>query len=185
MLKMRCGIAAAVIIAVGLTGCASKSGRHASSGGKSGGSATVYAGADKNDGAYTQGIGDNSNFAGNNEGARRESLLSKRTFRFGFDQFNLDPSDYEALSAHASYLKTDPGRKIRIEGHTDEQGSREYNIGLGERRAKAITNVFLSKGVSPHQFNVVSYGEEKPESFGSNEDSYRLNRRAVIVYEEL
>lgn len=157
----------------------------------------------KNDIAYIGGVDEQTRFYGSdgyNDSAsvensyssnntRRtnasiEELLDKKTFRFGYDRFDVSAADYDYVNAHASYLKQNPNKRLRVEGHTDERGSREYNVGLGERRAKAISNIFLSKGVSPRQFSVVSYGEEKPELVGHNEDAYRLNRRAVIVYEE-
>ncbi|HRE32145.1 MAG TPA: OmpA family protein, partial [Candidatus Berkiella sp.] len=85
--------------------------------------------------------------------------------------------------AHAEFLKNNPNHHVRVEGHADEHGSREYNIALGERRARTIANALMSQGVAPHQIATVSYGKEKPEAMGHSEDAYRLNRRAVIVYE--
>lgn len=134
--------------------------------------------------ARTHGFGeDNRSFAGSDFGMQSNQMMANRTFRFGFDRYDIAPEDYDTLQAHAEYLKRNPDAQIRVEGHTDQRGSREYNVGLGERRAKSVTNYMVSNGVSPSQINVVSYGQEKPEAFDLDEDSYRLNRRAVIVYE--
>tara|TARA_R110002110_G_scaffold271566_1_gene486931 strand:- start:31862 stop:32401 length:540 start_codon:yes stop_codon:yes gene_type:complete len=173
---VRCGIIA-VIAAVALTGCANKSGSGGYGSGSSGGSSDdTYA-------ASTYGAGDRDAFDGRNMSRMQKQLIAKRTFRFGFDRYEVLPQDYDNLNAHAQYLNSDQNHMARIEGHTDEQGSREYNVGLGERRGNAVSNYLISQGVSPSQIQVVSYGEEKPEMFGSDESAYSQNRRAVIVYE--
>jgi len=130
-------------------------------------------------GASTQGAGEGSGFAGE-EG----DLLSKRTIYFDFDRSDINEQDYPVIHAHAHFLKEHSGRHIRVEGHTDEQGSREYNIGLGERRARTVANALISQGVSRHQVSTVSYGKQKPAAEGNDEAAYRANRRAVIVYED-
>jgi len=71
---------------------------------------------------------------------------------------------------------------VRLEGHTDERGSREYNIGLGERRAQAVRRALMLQGASANQLSTVSYGEERPAATGSDEESWRLNRRVELVY---
>jgi peptidoglycan-associated lipoprotein len=76
-----------------------------------------------------------------------------------------------------------PNARIRVEGHTDSRGSREYNIALGERRAQAVSRILFLAGVENHQVAVVSYGSEKPAVQGMNEDAWRYNRRAEIIYE--
>jgi peptidoglycan-associated lipoprotein len=86
------------------------------------------------------------------------------------------------LAAHGRYLASDPNLRIRLEGHADERGSREYNIGLGENRAQAVRQILLLQGVSAAQLSTVSYGEERPAAFGSDEESYSLNRRVELVY---
>lgn len=164
---------AAVCTTLLLSGCSKMSKRH--------GSDDRYG----SDISYQSGIDEGTRFYGE-DAVQPDSneLLTKRVFRFGFDRYDVSEEDYNVLAEHANYLSQHPEKHLRIEGHTDERGSREYNIGLGERRAKAVANVFLSKGISPNQFSVVSYGEEKPEAWGATEDAYRMNRRAVIVYEE-
>ncbi len=111
-------------------------------------------------------------------------LLAKRKIYFDYDRAEIHNDDMNTLAAHAEFLKANPGRHVRIEGHTDEQGSREYNIALGERRAQAVAHVLHSQGVSRNQIATVSFGKEKPDSTGHSEEAHNLNRRAVIVYED-
>lgn len=133
--------------------------------------------------AATQGAGSNVGFAGSE--AQQRELLAKRKIYFDYDRAQIHDADLEVIYAHADYLKQNGNRRIRVEGHTDEHGSREYNIGLGERRARVIADALMSQGVAPDQIATVSYGKEKPDSRGHTEEAHRLNRRAVIVYEEL
>lgn len=101
------------------------------------------------------------------------------TFYFDFDQSTLKPRARAALSAWAERLN-DSNAQVRIEGHTDERGSREYNMGLGERRAKAVRDYLVLQGLSSSRLEVVSYGEERPAVMGENEQAWSQNRRAVI-----
>lgn len=135
-------------------------------------------GADEVYGASTNGAGDGSAFVGEDGG-----LMAQRKIYFSFDRSDLQEQDFAIIQAHAEYLRNHPDCHVRVEGHTDEQGSREYNVGLGERRADAVANALVSQGASRQQISVVSFGKEKPDAEGHSEDSYRLNRRAVIVYE--
>ena len=104
-------------------------------------------------------------------------------FYFDFDS-DLVKSEYErALQAHADYIKQSRTRlTIRLEGHADERGSREYNIGLGERRGNAIKQSLLLKGVPADQLAVLSYGEERPAEMGHDEGAWEKNRRVELVY---
>ena len=86
------------------------------------------------------------------------------------------------LAAHARRLAASPNLKVRLEGHTDERGSREYNIGLGERRAQSVRRALLLQSVGDGQLNTVSYGEERPAVDGHDEGSWAKNRRVEIVY---
>ena len=88
----------------------------------------------------------------------------------------------QVVGSHAQYLARNPSQKIRLEGHADERGSREYNIGLGERRSQAVRRSLLLQGVAEAQITTVSYGEERPAAAGSDEQSYQQNRRVEIVY---
>lgn len=134
------------------------------------------------DGAYgasSQGAGEGAGF-GSEE---TRDLLAKRKIYFEYDRAEIREHDYEVIAAHASYLKNS-NRRVRIEGHADENGSREYNVALGERRATTVANALTSQGVSPQQIATVSFGKEKPDVMGHGEEANRLNRRAVIVYED-
>lgn len=111
-----------------------------------------------------------------------DSLLSKRVIYFDFDQAEIKPEFRQIIQAHAEYLISNGNTRIVLEGHTDERGSREYNMGLGERRSNAVKSLFALQGVSSGQVSTVSFGEERPVAMGQNEDSWRLNRRVEIIY---
>jgi peptidoglycan-associated lipoprotein len=85
------------------------------------------------------------------------------------------------VAAHAAYLTKFPTARVRLEGHTDERGSREYNIGLGERRAQTVRKALMLQGVSEAQITTVSYGEERPAVEGSDESAHAQNRRVELV----
>ena len=87
------------------------------------------------------------------------------------------------VAAHSQYLLANPGQHVVLEGHGDERGSREYNIALGEQRAKAVASMMKVQGVNESQLEIVSYGEEKPAAFGHDESSWELNRRVELVYQ--
>lgn len=108
--------------------------------------------------------------------------LLETTFYFEYDRSVLKPESLSALEMHAETLRTHPDRKIVIEGHADERGTREYNLALGERRADAVRAFLLAAGVTPRQIQTVSYGEERPEEAGSGESSWSRNRRAFLDY---
>lgn len=109
-------------------------------------------------------------------------LLSKRIVYFDFDSAAVRSDSRSVVDAHARFLANNPGQKVRLEGHADERGSREYNIGLGERRGQAVRQALLLQGVAEVQLTTVSYGEERPAAAGSDEQAYALNRRVEIVY---
>ncbi len=111
------------------------------------------------------------------------NLLSKQTIYFKHDSSQIQQDFIPVIAAHAQYLVQHPGQRVILEGHTDEQGSREYNIALGEQRAKSVYRMLSAQGVPNQQLDVVSYGEEKPASEGSGEASWQLNRRVEIAYQ--
>lgn len=111
-----------------------------------------------------------------------DSLLSKRVIYFEFDRAEIKPEFREIIEAHAQYLNNNSNTRVVLEGHTDERGTREYNMGLGERRANAVRQLFTLQGVASNQIETVSYGEERPVALGNDEESWRLNRRVEIVY---
>jgi peptidoglycan-associated lipoprotein len=109
-------------------------------------------------------------------------MLSKRVVYFDFDKSVIKPDARQIIEAHANYLSANPNVHVTLEGHCDERGTREYNLGLGERRAKAVEQVMSLLGVSASQMEVVSYGEERPAAMGHDESAWALNRRVEIVY---
>ena len=111
------------------------------------------------------------------------SPLATRTIYFAFDSAQVDTQSRDVVSAHAKYLAANPSQKVVLEGHADERGSREYNIGLGERRSNAVSQLISFEGVSAGQLEGVSYGEEKPVAMGHDDASWRLNRRVEIIYQ--
>ncbi len=115
-----------------------------------------------------------------NEGEPDGELIM--TIYFDFDQSAVRADDQATLEQHATRLSNDSRSRMRLEGHADERGSREYNIGLGERRAQAVRRILLIQGASAAQISTVSFGEERPAAFGSDEESYALNRRVEIKY---
>ena len=110
------------------------------------------------------------------------SPLSKRTIYFMLDSSEVMPDFIPVINAHAQYLVANPSQKITLEGNTDERGAPEYNIALGEQRAKSVAGMMKIQGVSETQLNIVSYGEEKPAAFGNDESAWEKNRRTEIVY---
>lgn len=101
---------------------------------------------------------------------------------FDFDQSELRPEYVDLLARHADRLSGATRTQVRLEGHADERGSREYNVGLGERRSQAVRRVLLAQGVSVKQLSTVSFGEERPAVPGADEQSYAQNRRVEIRY---
>jgi peptidoglycan-associated lipoprotein len=110
------------------------------------------------------------------------SPLAQRIVYFDFDKSDVKPEFLDTLTAHAKYLVANPSQKIRIEGYTDERGTVEYNIALGDRRAQAVRRFMLFQGVNADQITTVSYGEAHPADAGHDETAWAKNRRAVIVY---
>ena len=100
---------------------------------------------------------------------------------FDFDQYVIRPDDAKTLDAGAAWLKANPTQLVLIEGHCDERGTTEYNLALGERRAKATQNYLVSQGVSSRRISIVSYGKEKPQCSESSESCWQQNRRAHFL----
>ncbi|KAB2930784.1 MAG: peptidoglycan-associated lipoprotein Pal [Candidatus Contendobacter sp.] len=110
------------------------------------------------------------------------AVSADRIVYFSFDSAEILPESQTIVAANARALTGNARIITQLEGHTDERGSREYNIALGERRANAVRQAMIAMGVSPQQIRVVSYGEERPAAGGQSEQSYALNRRVEIVY---
>ena len=133
------------------------------------------------DGAQTYGTEDESSSAFN-QLDDPQSPLSVRIIYFEYDSSEIR-SDYRStIEAHALYLQQNPNTSIILEGHADERGSREYNLALGERRAKTVKQQMLLLGANSNQIRLVSYGEERPASDGHDDASWQQNRRVEILY---
>ena len=134
------------------------------------------------EGAIDPNAGYNAN--GNGSGldssmADEAALRAITTFYFAYDSSDLLPEAMRALDVHAKDLKAD-GSRVVLQGHTDQRGTREYNMALGERRGMAVQRYLVLQGVSPAQLEVVSYGEERPVATGSDESSWAQNRRVDL-----
>lgn len=115
-------------------------------------------------------------------GETPEELLGRTIVYFDFDSAAIRAEYSQMLAAHAAHLSERGRVNIRLEGHTDERGSREYNIGLGERRSQAVRRALMLQGVGAGQISTVSYGEERPAVTGNDEEAWAMNRRVEIVY---
>lgn len=156
-----------------LVGCTSSGGTQDGSMGGTSGSGS----------ASGQGMASGAQQSGSSmQGGQDSRIPSERTIYFDFDSDKIRSEFQSILSAHAQYLRNNPNATVVLEGHTDERGTREYNIALGERRAKSVERFLNVKGVSPSKFEVVSYGEERPAARGDKEDAYAKNRRVVFSY---
>lgn len=115
------------------------------------------------------------------EEIRAQNALRQTVFYFDFDIAEFRAADRDTLTYHARDLASNPSKRVRLEGHADERGTREYNLALGERRANGILNYLIVNGASRSQIEVVSYGEERPAQSGQTEAAYGRNRRVEIV----
>lgn len=136
-------------------------------------------------GLTSQGLGELSGqFAGQASG---ESYTTQaphnQVYLFAYDDSTMAAKYVPSVNAQANYLKSHSGARVMIAGHTDERGSREYNVALGERRADTVAQLLRMAGVHRNQIRVVSYGKERPVSDGHDEASYRQNRRVELIYE--
>lgn len=165
MEMLKSGRFAAVMLAVAVAvGCSSK-------GGDQSGQSTAGSTGNEGYGANTGGV---------NGGADQDAALrAVTTFYFDYDSYNLKPEALRSLDVHARDLKSE-GSHVALEGHTDERGTPEYNIALGEKRAKAVQRYLVLQGVSPSQLEVISYGEERPAAIGHSEEAWAQNRRVEL-----
>ena len=147
----------------------------ASSSGLDGSGGTVTSGLDG--GASTSGLDGATGFGADGD------LLGKRVVYFEYNSSLLTLEGEAIVQAHAQYLTSAPGTQIILEGHADERGTREYNLALGEDRAKSVSNVMEALGVGASRIQIVSYGEERPVALGYDEAAFALNRRVEILYQ--
>lgn len=111
-----------------------------------------------------------------------DGILAERTIYFDFDESEVKDRYMDIIRRHAAYLTQYSDIEVRLEGHTDERGSREYNIGLGSRRAESVSRLLQVNGASSDQIETISYGEEVPAVEGHNEEAWSQNRRVELVY---
>jgi peptidoglycan-associated lipoprotein len=172
----------ALVCALALAGCASKRATTAAeqppSTGIEAGATTAGAPADV---ATASGL-ETAGAEGAGVAGPQGGLLSRRVVYFDFDRAEVRSEDAAIVAAHAGYLSSNPGTRVRLEGHTDERGTREYNIGLAERRAQSVRRAMMLQGVAETQLATVSFGEERPAAAGEDESAWSQNRRVEIVY---
>ncbi|GHC26932.1 peptidoglycan-associated lipoprotein Pal [Aidingimonas halophila] len=116
------------------------------------------------------------------DGADADGIPDTRTIYFEFDSDRIRSEFESVLNDHAEYLQSNGNAEVVLQGHTDERGTREYNMALSERRAKAVERYLNVQGVSSSKIDIVAYGEERPAADGSDEESYAKNRRVVFSY---
>ena len=110
------------------------------------------------------------------------SDLFVRTIYFDYDSASIRDDSMTVVREHGKYLSSNPDRLVRLEGHADERGTREYNLALGEERAKSVREVLLLEGAQEEQIEIVSFGEERPAVEGTDDSALQLNRRVEVVY---
>ena len=151
-------------------------------------SQTTQPGADIEDHSINSGEG--ANVGGNAIGSGEmtfhplqdpNNILSKRSIYYDYDSYTISPEYRDLVMAHAAYLRDNPNAKVMLQGNTDERGSREYNLALGQRRADSVKNMMRLSGARNTQIEAVSLGEEKPR--GQGESAWAENRRTDIIYE--
>ncbi len=146
----------------------------------------------ESDGSMTAGIEDNGGIEGDelgaegsdvsSDGSLLESLLQDTTVYFDYDESSLTEEAQSLIAAHADYLNDHSGLAILLEGHTDERGTREYNLALGDLRSEAVSLLLQALGVDQSRITTISLGEEIPAVIGADEESWALNRRVQIIY---
>jgi peptidoglycan-associated lipoprotein len=130
-------------------------------------------------GAQSAGLAERDPYADLNDPS---SPLYQRVIYFDYDRIDILPQFVEVLRAHGTYLATHPSARLMLEGHTDERGTREYNLALGDQRADAVRRFLMAEGAKGEQMGTMSYGEERPADPGHSESSWALNRRVELVY---
>jgi peptidoglycan-associated lipoprotein len=184
MMKSGFRIALAFALVVFLAACGGSS---ALKGGNAGGDqgATPGGAAGGGTGAETGGAGGGGvqgQALGGSQGAMGSERPEKMRVYFEFDSSAIDADNRIIVEQHAAYLMANPALKVSLQGNTDERGTREYNLALGERRASSVERMLRVLGVSSDRITTISYGEEQPVAMGHDESSWRLNRRVEIMY---
>jgi peptidoglycan-associated lipoprotein len=177
-----------LVVAMAVSGCQQVPNAGAGTGGTGGvggvGGNGAY-GVGGTGGSYGNGSGYNNGSGGQYTPAELRnpgSILAQRIIYFDLDRSDIKPEYMNVLNAHASLLAAYPNLRVRLEGHADERGSREYNVALSERRGYSVLDYMQVKGSSSNQMEVIGYGEEVPADFGHNESAWSKNRRVEIKY---
>jgi len=178
-----------LVAAIALGGCKSKGGAKGEGGAEGAGAAGA---GGPEIGKYGEGQTGEMYGAGGKYGAGGttgdaalddpSSPLYKRVIYFMYDSSEVMPEYISVINAHANYLASNPGKTVVLEGHADERGSPEYNIALGEQRAKSVAKLMKLQGASDGQLQTVSFGEEKPAVPGHDESAWQQNRRVELAY---
>jgi|SRR5882672_5653615 len=130
----------------------------------------------------SRGLAGDAGTQGNGMGGDATGPLGRKVIYFDFDKSEIKPEFADLVAAHARNLTGHPNFRMKLEGNTDERGTREYNIGLGERRAQAVRRALMLQGVAESQLNTVSFGAERPAAEGDDETAWAKNRRVELVY---
>ena len=172
----------AVIAGLAVAGCSSRAKRHKADGGDESSSSS-------SSGGYT--APGSRGTTGSARGIQQQNATSvasdvsgigqDRVVYFDYDSATIRPEGLATVEKWANWLGSNASNKVRLEGHADERGTREYNVGLGERRANAVQQALMARGVGPDQLTVISFGEERPIGLGHDESAYAQNRRVEIV----
>lgn len=193
MFSMRNKVFALGLMLTALAGCSSTdtmpqdqgmgSGSDVSAVDQNGGS-TVY-GGEQGSGVSSSGLSDQERMDAQENAQKAEQAAMRKitTFYFDFDTSEIKPEARDVLIAHAQYLASHPDQHVRLEGHADERGTKEYNLALGERRANAVERFLIVNGASRDQIETVSYGEEKPAVMGTGESVWAQNRRVELIFQ--
>lgn len=189
MARLKIGVAVLLTAGV-LAGCSSTGGSKDENAAASGGAGTTAGVGTSGYGAGTAGAGGFGSGAGGGLGSSASSAdldnpsspLYKKIVYFQYDSADVMPEYVPVVTAHAEFLAGNPSQQVTVEGHADERGSREYNVALGEQRAKAVVNMLKLQGVAESQMRIVSYGEEKPSCAEHDEQCYHQNRRVEFAY---
>jgi len=146
---------------------------------------SMDAGSEADGGLSSHGLGQlNSRFAGQEEGeVYTTKAPHNQIYLFSYDDSTLASKYVPSVNAQIAYLKQHPGAKVMLTGHTDDRGSREYNIALGERRANTVADLMRMAGINQSQLRVVSYGKERPAKYGDTPEARHQNRRVELIYE--
>lgn len=133
--------------------------------------------------ATATGVGDGTSFDNSDSGFNTDPMkVGNHSYYFDFDRSSVRGSDVASIQVQAHYLATHPKARVLLTGNTDERGSREYNIGLGEHRNTSVASILAAAGVSKSQITSVSYGAEKPIALGHDDNSYTKNRRVDLIF---